>query len=161
MRGVWLSCGSYGVYVAVTGSLWLLPSLHPAVFFAKLWLCGSCGTDLHEGVTETSLCVFHSPIYLTTTSWQSYLWKRNKNIWRNVYTMHTWNFGDTTLMPSSHLACDGYTEPVPCPYPPFRVAPARPPCGGRRRLWDFCTDSRAPRPLRFGLARSLTNLEKS
>ena len=29
-------------------------------------------------------------------SWWS-LWKRNKNIWRNVYTMHTWNFGDTTL----------------------------------------------------------------
>ena len=27
-----------------------------------------------------------------------------------------------------------------------------PPCGGRRRLWNFCMDSRAPRPLRFCLA---------
>ena len=31
------------------------------------------------------------------------------------------------LMPSSHLACDGSTEPVSCPYPPFRAATARPP----------------------------------
>ena len=53
-------------------------------------------------------------------------------------------------MPSSHLACDGSTEPVSCPYPPFRAASARPPCGGRRRLWDFRIDSRAPRRLRFG-----------
>ena len=30
-------------------------------------------------------------------------------------------------MPSSHLACDGSTEPVSCPYPPFRAASARPP----------------------------------
>ena len=51
-----------------------------------------------------------------------------------------------SLMPSSHLACDGSTEPVSCPYTPFRAASARPPCGGRRRLWDFRTDSRAPRP---------------
>ena len=62
-------------------------------------------------------------------------------------------------MPSSHLACDGSTEPVSCPYPPFRAASARPPCGGRRRLWDFRMDSRVPRPLRFGLARSFTNLK--
>ena len=41
------------------------------------------------------------------------------------------------IMPSSHLACDGSTEPVSCSYPPFRAASARPPCGGRRRLWDF------------------------
>ena len=34
-------------------------------------------------------------------------------------------------MPSSHLACDGSTETVSCPYPPFRAASARPPCGGR------------------------------
>ena len=61
---------------------------------------------------------------------------------------------------SSHLACDGSTEPISCPYPPFRAASARPPFG-RRRLWDFRTDSRAPRPLRFGLARSFTNFEKS
>ena len=47
------------------------------------------------------------------------------------------------------------------PYPPFRAASARPPCGGRRWLWDFRTDSRAPRPLRFGLARSFTNLKKN
>ena len=70
-------------------------------------------------------------------------------------------YRDRSLMPSSHLACDGSTEPVSCPYPPFRAASARPPCGGRRRLWDFRTDSRAPRPLRFGLARSFTNFEKS
>ena len=62
-------------------------------------------------------------------------------------------------MPSSHLACDGSAEPVSCPYPPFRAASTRPPCGGRRRLWDFRTDSRAPRPLRFCLARSYTNLK--
>ena len=29
------------------------------------------------------------------------------------------------LMPSSHLACDGSTEPVSCPYPPFRAASVR------------------------------------
>ena len=45
------------------------------------------------------------------------------------------------------------------PYPPFRAASARPPCGGRRRLWDFCTASRALRPLRFCLAGSYTNLK--
>ena len=44
-----------------------------------------------------------------------------------------------SVLPSSHLACDGSTEPVSCPYPPFRAASARPPCGGRRRLWDFRT----------------------
>ena len=59
----------------------------------------------------------------------------------------------------THLACDGYTEPVSCPYSPFRAASARPPCGGRRRLWDFRTNSRALLPLRFGLARSFTNLK--
>ena len=64
-------------------------------------------------------------------------------------------------MPSSHLACDGSTEPVSCPYPPFRAASTRPPCGGMRQLWDFRTDSRAPRPLRFGLARNFTNLKKN
>ena len=69
-------------------------------------------------------------------------------------------FWKSILMPSSHLACDGSTEPVSCPYPPFRAASARPPCGGRRRLWDFRTDSRAPRPLRFGLGRSFTNVKK-
>ena len=45
------------------------------------------------------------------------------------------------------------------PYPariPFSV---RPPCGGRRRLWDFCTDSRAPWPLRICLAGSYSNLK--
>ena len=67
-------------------------------------------------------------------------------------------------MPSSHLACDGSTEPVSCPYPPFRAASVRapcgrPPCGGRRRLWDFCTDSRASRPLRFCLVGGYTNLK--
>ena len=51
------------------------------------------------------------------------------------------------FMPSSHLACDGSTEPVS----PF-------PCGAGGG-WDICTDSRAPRPLRFGLARSFTNLK--
>ena len=50
-------------------------------------------------------------------------------------------------------------EPVSCPHSPFRAASARPPCGGRRRLWDFCTDSRAPWPLRFCLAGSYTNFE--
>ena len=59
-------------------------------------------------------------------------------------------------MPSSHLACDGSTEPVSCPYPPFRAAS---PCGGRRQLWDLHTDSRAPRPLRFCLAGSYTNFK--
>ena len=62
-------------------------------------------------------------------------------------------------MPSSHLACDGSTEPVSCPYPPFCAASARPPCGGRRWLWDFCMDSRAPRPLQFCLAGSYTYLK--
>ena len=28
------------------------------------------------------------------------------------------------LMPYSHLACDGFMEPVSCPYPPFLVASA-------------------------------------
>ena len=28
-------------------------------------------------------------------------------------------------MPYSHLACDGSTEPVSCPYPPFRAASVR------------------------------------
>ena len=46
------------------------------------------------------------------------------------------------------------------PYPPFRASSARPPCGGRRWLWDFCMDSRAPRSLRFGLARTFTHLER-
>ena len=55
------------------------------------------------------------------------------------------------LMPSSHLACDGSTEPVSCPYPLFR--------GGRRRLLGFHMDSRAPWPLRFCLAGSYTNLK--
>ena len=35
LSGKWLSCGSYGVYVAVTGSLWLvagLQGLGPAPF---------------------------------------------------------------------------------------------------------------------------------
>ena len=45
------------------------------------------------------------------------------------------------------------------PYPPFRAASARPRCGGRRRLWGFRTDSRAPRPLWFCLAGSYTNLK--
>ena len=62
-------------------------------------------------------------------------------------------------MPSSHLACDGSTEPVSCPYPPFRAASPSSPCGDRRRLWDFRTDSRAPRPVRFCLARSYTNMK--
>ena len=62
-------------------------------------------------------------------------------------------------MPSSHLACNGSTEPVSCPYIPFCAASMRPPCGGRRRLWDFCTDSRAPWPLRLCLAGSYTNLK--
>ena len=35
-------------------------------------------------------------------------------------------------MPSSHLACDGSTEPVSCPYPPFRGASVRPPCMRRQ-----------------------------
>ena len=66
-----------------------------------------------------------------------------------------------TLMPSSHLACDGSTEPVSCPYPPFRAASARPPCeAGGGCMWDFRTDARAPRPLRFGVAWSLKNLKK-
>ena len=64
-------------------------------------------------------------------------------------------------MPSSHLACGGSTEPVSCPYPPFRATSARPPCGGRRRLWDFRTDSRAPRPLRFGLREVLEMWRKN
>ena len=62
-------------------------------------------------------------------------------------------------MPSSHLACDGSTEPVSYPYPPFRAAYARPPCGGKRRLWAFLTVSRAPWPLRFCLTGSYTNLK--
>ena len=31
-NGTWLSCGNYGVYVAVTGSTWLLRSLCPTLF---------------------------------------------------------------------------------------------------------------------------------
>ena len=48
---------------------------------------------------------------------------------------------------------------LPSPYLPFRAASARSPWGGRRWLWDFCTDSRAPLPLRFCLVGSYTNLK--
>ena len=58
-------------------------------------------------------------------------------------------------MPSSHLACDGSTEPVS----PFPCGLHEASCGGRRRLWDFRMDSRAPWPLRFCLAGSYTNLK--
>ena len=44
------------------------------------------------------------------------------------------------------------------PYPARIPLSVRPP---RKGLWDFRTDSRAPRPLRFGLARSFTNLKKN
>ena len=39
------------------------------------------------------------------------------------------------------------------PYSPFRAASARPPCGGRRRLWDFRTS------LRFCFAGSYKNFK--
>ena len=58
-------------------------------------------------------------------------------------------------MPSSHLACDGPTEPVSCPYPPFRAASARRQEAAVRYLYR----SQAPRPLRFCLAGSYTNLK--
>ena len=53
-----------------------------------------------------------------------------------LFHWHQWNImmSDLTyLLPISHLACDGSTEPVSCLYPPFRAASTR--------LWDFCTDS--------------------
>ena len=50
----------------------------------------------------------------------------------------------------------GLRSPCPARIPPFRAASARPPA----EAGDFRTDSRAPRPLRFGLARSYTNLKK-
>ena len=45
------------------------------------------------------------------------------------------------------------------PYPPFHAAFMRPPCRGRRRLWDFYMDSWAPRPLWFCLEGSYTHLK--
>ena len=45
------------------------------------------------------------------------------------------------------------------PSPPFCAASVRLPCGSRRRLWDFLTDSRAPRPLQFCSAGSYTNVK--
>ena len=45
------------------------------------------------------------------------------------------------------------------PYPARIPLSVRPPCGGRRGLWDFRTDSLAPRLLRFCLAGSYTNLK--
>ena len=63
-------------------------------------------------------------------------------------------------MPSSHLVYDGYPEPVsPIPRGLREPSVRR---GGRRRLWGFHTDSRAPRPLRFclsGTPGSYTNLK--
>ena len=52
----------------------------------------------------------------------------------------------------------GLRSAYPARYPPFRAASMRPPCGSRRRLWDFRTDPWAPWPLRIGLAGSYTNL---
>ena len=55
-------------------------------------------------------------------------------------------------MLSSHLACEGSTEPVS----PFLCGLRK--VSVRRQVCDFRTDSRAPRPLRFRLAGSYTNL---
>ena len=46
----WLSRGSYGVYVAVTGSSWLLQGTSLPLF-VKIALHGAYGADLSEGVT--------------------------------------------------------------------------------------------------------------
>ena len=55
----WPSRGSYGVYVADTGSVWLLRCLRPALLYyvllfvvvAKIALRGSYGTALRVGMT--------------------------------------------------------------------------------------------------------------
>ena len=51
---MWLSRGSYGVYVAVMKSMWLLRGLRPVLFRKKkIAFRGSYGTDLREGVTTS------------------------------------------------------------------------------------------------------------
>ena len=45
------------MFGTVTGSTWLLRALR--LFFVKIALRGSYGTDLHEGVTE-ALCRGHT-----------------------------------------------------------------------------------------------------
>ena len=61
------------------------------------------------------------------------------------------------LMPtcSSHLACDGSTEPVS----PFPCALREASVWRQEAAGDFRTDSRAPLPLQFCLAGSFTNLK--
>ena len=100
--------------------------------------------------------LFTKPHFQTFNALKSTSFQAFQIITEALTSLH---MGKNPLMPSSHLACDGYMEPVSCPYPPFRAASGRRPCGGRRRLWDLRTDSRAPRPLWFGLARSFTNLK--
>ena len=39
LNGKWLSCGSHGDFVAVTGSMWILCGLRPALFFARKMPC--------------------------------------------------------------------------------------------------------------------------
>ena len=61
LRGTWLSCGSYRVYAAVTGSTWLLRGLYVHLFCAKMVLRGSYRTDLHEGVTTSTALPTREP----------------------------------------------------------------------------------------------------
>ena len=65
-----------------------------------------------------------------------------------------------SLMPSSHLACDGSTEPVSCPF----SLSVRPPRGLRTEAGGGCEifvwiHGLDPRPLRFCLVGSYTNLK--
>ena len=39
LSGTWLSRGSYGVFMAVMGSSWLLRGLRPFFFVAVTWMC--------------------------------------------------------------------------------------------------------------------------
>ena len=47
-----------------------------------------------------------------------------------------------TCMSNSHLACDGSTEPVSCPYSPFRAASL--PVARTCRRWHCTVPARAP-----------------
>ena len=64
LRGMWIFCGSYGVYVAVTVSWWLLRGLcgcyvvHVQLFFMKIALRWTYVTDLRQGVTMVEECMF-------------------------------------------------------------------------------------------------------
>ena len=57
LSGAWLSRGSHGVYMAVTGSMWLLQGIcrcygvYVLLFFTIIGLRGSYGTILSKGVT--------------------------------------------------------------------------------------------------------------